>query len=498
MSKKTLKINLISLFIMNAITILSGFVVPKLIIENYGSDANGLIISVTQFFGYMILLYGGVGGVVRATLYPKINEGDNKQISIIYSATKIFFRKISYFTIVFSIILSIIYPLVIDTKFNFFYINLIILTISIQFFFQYFFGITNQILISASGRDYVYSLLQSISLVLVMLGVYVMTQNGYGIHEVLLYTNVIYLIRPLILFYYVKNRFDIDYKSEASKDVLKNRWDGMAHTIAYFIHSKIDVFFITFFLTLKDVSIYSIYVMIISGVRILVTTISNSIEPYFGKMRGIKSIEFISDKFSFFVIIFNLVLSIVISATFVLIIPFVTVYTQSFNSSEYINFSLAYLIIIAEFFYMIRQPYASIIVAFGHYKETKKGAYIEASINVIMSTVLVIQFKLNGLIIATGIAMLYRYIDNLLYLNRNILKINLRTIFTSNILVVVTILCNILLINRLFSIEVDSYLSWIYYGLIITIFSSFVSIIIYSTVYFSPIMKHLKKSVTKA
>lgn len=38
------------------ITIICGFIVPRLIIENYGSSVNGLVVSITQFMAYITLL----------------------------------------------------------------------------------------------------------------------------------------------------------------------------------------------------------------------------------------------------------------------------------------------------------------------------------------------------------------------------------------------------------------------------------------------------------
>ena len=38
----------------------------------YGSDVNGLVSSITQFLGYIALVEGGVGGVIRAALYKPL------------------------------------------------------------------------------------------------------------------------------------------------------------------------------------------------------------------------------------------------------------------------------------------------------------------------------------------------------------------------------------------------------------------------------------------
>ena len=51
------------------ITIIYGFIVPRLIIENYGSSVNGLVVLITQFMAYITLFEAEFGYVVKAALY---------------------------------------------------------------------------------------------------------------------------------------------------------------------------------------------------------------------------------------------------------------------------------------------------------------------------------------------------------------------------------------------------------------------------------------------
>lgn len=70
-SKKAIK-NIIFSLTLQIITIICGFIVPKLIISSYGSDVNGLITSISQFLAYITLLEAGFGPVIRSTLYKPI------------------------------------------------------------------------------------------------------------------------------------------------------------------------------------------------------------------------------------------------------------------------------------------------------------------------------------------------------------------------------------------------------------------------------------------
>ena len=75
-SKKAL-INSISSLLSQLVTIICGFVLPRLILSQFGSSYNGITSSITQFLNCVILLRAGVGGVTRAALYKPLADGDN-------------------------------------------------------------------------------------------------------------------------------------------------------------------------------------------------------------------------------------------------------------------------------------------------------------------------------------------------------------------------------------------------------------------------------------
>lgn len=74
-------------------TMISGFIVPRVILVFFGSNINGLISSINQFLTYGSLLEGGVGTVIAASLYKPLREGNQEKVSAIFNATKRFFIK---------------------------------------------------------------------------------------------------------------------------------------------------------------------------------------------------------------------------------------------------------------------------------------------------------------------------------------------------------------------------------------------------------------------
>lgn len=74
-------LNTVVPLIAQIITIASGFIVPQLILNVYGSTVNGLINSITQFLSVISLLDLGMGAVVSTALYRPLAEKNTDEIS---------------------------------------------------------------------------------------------------------------------------------------------------------------------------------------------------------------------------------------------------------------------------------------------------------------------------------------------------------------------------------------------------------------------------------
>ena len=59
------------------VTIISGFIIPRIILTNFGSEVNGLVSSLNQFLNYVYLFEGGLGGAVLANLYKPLYKDPN-------------------------------------------------------------------------------------------------------------------------------------------------------------------------------------------------------------------------------------------------------------------------------------------------------------------------------------------------------------------------------------------------------------------------------------
>ena len=72
-----LKLNTITPLMPQLATIISGFLIPRLILKYFGTNVNGLIQSITQFLSIITFMEAGVGSVIRYNLYKPLYDKNN-------------------------------------------------------------------------------------------------------------------------------------------------------------------------------------------------------------------------------------------------------------------------------------------------------------------------------------------------------------------------------------------------------------------------------------
>ena len=133
--------------------------------------------------------------------------------------------------------------------------------------------------------------------------------------------------------------------------------------------------------------------------------------------------------------------------------------------------------------WVIRLPYSSITLAAGHFKETRKGAWIEAISNIIISIVLVWNFGIVGVAIGTLVAMSIRTIEFMYHTSKYILDRSIWYAFKRLAVIATEVIIVAIIVNVIPNIEVTNYLNCIIQAIIVAVISSMVVISINCIVY---------------
>ena len=476
-SKKAL-LNIVTNLLLEVIIVIYGFIVPKLIITSFGSNVNGLVSSITQFLAYIMLLESGFGPVVKSTLYKPIANKDKKTIANILKASERFFRIIAYIFILYIVVLSLLYPLLVNSEFGYVYTLSLIVIISISTFAEYYFGMTYRLYLQAEQQKYIISLLQIVTYLISIVLVVVLVKLNVSIHLIKLLTGFVFVLRPFCQNYYVKKKFNINLKEADSNFEIKQKWDGLAQHIAAVIHGNTDITVLTIFCNLGEVSVYSVYYLIVNGVKKIIQAFTGGIDSLFGNMLANGERETLNKRFSMYEVLYFSITTIFFASTIILIVPFVSVYTKGITDVNYIRYLFGYLIVISEFVWAVRLPYSSITLAAGHFKETRKGAWVEAISNILISVILVYKFGIVGVTIGTIVAMTIRTIEFVYHTNKYILNRSIIDNIKKISLIVIETLLIVFICNYLPYLNNINYLNWCINGLMVATVASVVTLFI--------------------
>ena len=482
-SKKAIK-NIMSSVFQQIVTFVCGLIVPRAIIGTFGSSVNGLISSITQFLSYITLLEAGIGPVIKSALYKPIVKKEKSEIEKILKASQRFFRIISIIFIMYLIALCFLYPLMVAKEFDFMFTVSLILIISISTFAEYFFGMVYKLYLQAEQKTYVTSIVQSTTTILNAILIVILIKFNANIQIVKLVSAFVFVLRPIVQNIYVKKKYNINFKNVKEKYELKQKWDGLAQHIAAVVHNNTDVAVLTIFTNTAEVSVYIVYLFVINGVKNIVQAFTGGVDASFGDMivKGEKDI--LNRSFRAYEMFYYTVITIVYIVTMIMILPFITVYTKGITDVNYYRPTFAMLIILAELFWSIRLPYSSITLAAGHFKETRKGAWVEVFTNLIISIILVFKFGMIGVAIGTLVAMFIRTIEFIYHTSRYILnrKIwdSIKRILLLFLEVFLVVPIGIYICGKFY---INEYSSWIVGAIIVTAIVTaivlFINILIY-------------------
>lgn len=420
--KKRLLFNTASSLIFQITTIICGFILPRLILHSFGSEVNGLVTSIGQFLSVISFLELGVGAVVQSALYKPLAEKDTLQVSRIMTSAGKFFRNLARILLVYILLLIVIYPKIAKQEFGWFYTAALLAAISISSFAQYYFGVVDRLLLTADQRGYIQYTAQTCTLIANTAACAVLIHLGATIHMVKLTTSLIYLVRPLILRIYVNKHYSIDRNAGYAEEPIAQKWNGAAQHIAAVVLDGTDSIVLTIFATLSDVSIYSVYNLVVTGVKQLLVSMTNGVQSLMGELLAKKESKELRRLFGWTEWLIHTGTIFVFGCTATLIVPFARVYTKGIADADYIQPLFAILITLAQAGHCLRLPYNLMILAGGHYKQTQSNYVIAAVLNILISILMVKFYGLIGVAIGTLVAMVYQTVWMAWYVSKNLIN----------------------------------------------------------------------------
>lgn len=469
--KKSLSKNLVTGFFSQIIIMAMGLIVPRIILLNYGSDSNGLIGTISQIFTYVAILQVGISISAKNALYRPIEEDNKDEISYWMSVAKRYYRKITIVYFILVIFLSGLLPVVLKTSLSYWTVFLYTLFEGLSGCVSFYFVNTWSCFLDVIGKNYINKSLAFIykmmcyiiKIVLSIAGVNIaFVQVGYFIGTVL----------QVILYYrYMKTRYAwIDYKMAPKTAKLPDRNHYILSELSWVIFSSTDMIVISAFLSTSISSVYSVYSMVYLSLNGLLSAVYDSIQFNLG-------LTYVADKEKYKILhdiynsIFLMSTTVMMSVSYILIIPFIELYTSGVTDIEYVHRWLPLMFCLIQLMSWGRYVSGNLTGIAGYAKQVSYISIIEALFNVVGSIVFVNLWGIEGVLLASVIALPVKVVYTNCLSDRKILKRSGRKtaqIFFVNYLTFgITVLLSEI---NIFTVEVNTILSFLLWGIVLIIF----------------------------
>lgn len=405
----------------NVITTLVAILIPRLFIVNYGSEVNGLLSSIRQIYVYLALLEAGVGDASVIALYGPVGRKDYRATNEILAATHYYYRKIGMIYATCVVVLSVVYPLLLDTVIPYQVCCLVILLQGSGSVISYLFQGKYNMLLRVDNRNYVTTNLGTVTSVLTdicRIGLLLMGKSIVAIQATYLVFN---LIKMLYVSWYIKRNYSwIDLNVKPNFQAISQKSAVLVHQVSSLVFSHTDVLLLTFVCGLKTVSVYSMYATVYGMVGNIIAIVSGSVQSALGQIYSNDRKRFVELQDTYETYFLALVFALFAIAS-IFMLPFMSLYTKGADIN-YIDWKLPALFTTYQLLNYGRTPSHNPIGFAGKYRETQWRAWLETGINLVVSFVCVFQFGIYGVLIGTIAALLYRANDIIIFANKVVLN----------------------------------------------------------------------------
>ena len=410
--------NTLCSLILHLTAIVCGLILPRETLAHYGSSMNGMVQAVAQFLSYTVLMELGIGAVIPAALYQPLAVRDWDRVSAILSSGSRVFRRIAGFCLVYVLLLLALFPALSGIAASAWFV----LILGGGTIVRYLIGMPEKLLVISDQKGYVvYSLATVCTVLSTALQVFLI-RAGSPLTLVRLAGTGLTTVQLLCVFLYARRTYPIRPSVRYTGEPIARKWDGVAQHVAYFVLENTDVVLLTLFMTFGEVSVYSVYFMVISGVRRIFASVTASVQPKLGALLAQGDEEQLKSFFASFERRTHLAAAAVFGCLGLFLAPFVQVYTEGITDADYFRPVFAALMTAAYGFQSIRDVYDKLILAAGHFRQTRNQAVAAAAMNLGISLIAVRFLGLEGVAAGTLAAMAYQTVWMSLYDSRSILR----------------------------------------------------------------------------
>lgn len=418
---KRIKYNLMSGMVYQVVLITLSFLLPRLYLENFGSEVNGVLSTIKQIFTYMCLLEAGVGLATTQALYKPVGENDHGKISSVISATNAYYFKTGVIYAAIVLVIAVVYAYFVPTGINSHILFAIIILNAIPSLYSYFIQAKYRILMEVDGRKYIITNSETVLQLLSNIGKILVLLLTDSLVLIQLVYCVLAVLQLVFIYIYAKRRYTwLNLKAKPDYKAISQKQSVLVHQISAMVFNNTDILLLSFLCDFKIVSVYTIYNIFFSQVQNFITNIISGFSFALGQMFQVDRDKFLK--------VYNVYETFYIMGTFIIytlmavfLLPLIQIYTGGINDANYTNVYLVFLFVLMNLLSNGKLPSNHVLEYSGKFSETRSHAIIEMMINIVVSIVAIIKWGICGAIFGTVLALLFRGTMMIYYANKKVL-----------------------------------------------------------------------------
>lgn len=392
------------------ITLIISFVSRKIFLDCLGAEFIGLVGTLGNILGYLNLAEFGILNCISFLLFKPLQTDNRRDINEILSVLGYLYLWIGIIILFGGIVVSAFFPLMFDNTnlglgivyFSFFSL---LSSSLIGYFINY-----RQIILTADQKNYLVAVyLQSFSIFKVILQVVL----AYNYKNLYIWVGVEFLFSILgcIVLNWKINKVYPWLKTNIKNGkmlltkypaILKNTKQIFIHKIKDFLLTKSDELFVFVFVSLKMVAYYGNYILIITKLTTLFSSVSGSVGASIGNLVAENNKKNIMKIFWEYVTIQHTIAAVISFSIYSFLEPFI------FNwlGPEYVMDHLI-LVLLVIYIYITnsRTPIDIFNHAYGHYADVW-AAWVELIINVSVTIFAGLKWGIVGILLGKIISLI--------------------------------------------------------------------------------------------
>ena len=491
--------------IINAVTALSqmivicvvGLVLNKTIIMMCGSDYNGINSTVTQVVNALMVLEGGFTLASNVALFSPFSKGDTSTVNEILAATNIRFRTVGIIALLSGGCIAFLLPLVVTSEMPKWMIIAIMFTALLPACFNLGITMKYRLLILTDQKEYVISIITTISNLAGSIFAVIALMAGKSLLIARVIIMISFFLNYIGIIVYSKRKYpSYKYSGKPSFEKIKGTWSVLIMKLTSMFYLSFPIIVIAT-LPVNGAALASVYAVY----RAVMTVVSNSLSSLinaprlgFGALFAENRIKDAEKYFQQYELITCVALSSVLGATGLLLMPFVELYTTGITDINYIDNTMAIIMLLTIMFEIIHIPSGQMIQMKGDFTASRRIQSIACIVLVVSMGIARLYFGLYGIIAAVLFAAIIIAGMEIVYTGRIIFKRKINN-FLKNVLPCIVVCGVMTYIGLSGVIHFSSYLSFAAFGGLLFIGVVAITFIAYGLVDYSAVKEMMVKII---